>query len=141
MIFCQRHPLDVGIECYFKNFHSKLAYGFELGEIGHFYQTCMKQREYWSPYLANPVTVIQFEKLMADPETEVRRILEFCGLDWHPDCLNFWLERKKIYTDSVGIHRHFEEHLGPLIAGLGGYEKSEHSNLIDEVGKNNGGHN
>ena len=121
LIFCQRNPLDLGIECFFKNFHAKLGYGFDLHEIGHFYQTCLNQRDHWLPYLANPVTFVQFENLISDPESEVSRILEFCELPWESRCLDYWLERKKVYTDGVGIHRHFKEHLTPLIEGLGSY--------------------
>ena len=132
LIFCQRDPLDVGVECYFKNFHSKLGYGFDLAEIGHFYRTCMEQREHWRPYFANPMTVMQFEDLMSDPEREIRRIYDFCGLDWRPEGLDSWLERKKIYTDSVGLHRHFEAHLEPLIEALGPYATTPRQRFIDQ---------
>ena len=63
---------------------------------------------------------------MTEPAVWVRRILEFIGLEWHPQCLDFhqterpiitasfWQVRQRIYQDSVGRWRNYEKFLGEL---------------------------
>jgi hypothetical protein len=74
---------------------------------------------------------VHYEQLVADPEGEVRRLLEYCGLPFEADCLRFYDNRRTvrtisseqvrqpIYTGSVDQWRHYEPWLGPLKAELG----------------------
>ena len=69
---------------------------------------------------------VQYEELVADQEGVSRAIVEFCGLDWDPRCLDFqhndrpvstaslFQVRRKMYTTSIGRWRRYEKHLGPL---------------------------
>jgi hypothetical protein len=71
-----------------------------------------------------------YEKLVADIETESRRLLEFCDLDWQPQCLKFYDNpeasttastvqvRQPVYQSSVGKWRQYREQLAPLIKVL-----------------------
>jgi hypothetical protein len=73
---------------------------------------------------------VEYERLVQDPEPEVRRILEFCGLEFEPACLkshkskraintaSYQQVRKPIYTRSAGRWKNYEKHLGPLIKAL-----------------------
>ena len=70
---------------------------------------------------------VDYEELVADVETQVRRILDFCDLPWEPQCLAFHLNPRVVRTASseqvrqplnaTGVHRwrDYERHLGPLI--------------------------
>ena len=69
---------------------------------------------------------VPYEGLVQDPERWTRRMLEFIGLPWDPQCLQFyeteravitaskWQVRQKINTGSVERWRHYEKHLAPL---------------------------
>ncbi len=73
---------------------------------------------------------VQYEEVVADLERQVRRILEYCELDWEESCLRFHETsrsvktasseqvRKPIYSSSVNTWRHYEPHLGALIETL-----------------------
>jgi hypothetical protein len=69
--------------------------------------------------------------VVADLETQARRIIAYCGLSWHPNCLAFHKTdrpvrtasatqvRQPIYNNAVGRWRVYEQHLGPLLDALG----------------------
>jgi hypothetical protein len=60
------------------------------------------------------------------PEQTMRRIVDFAGLSWHPDCTRFYSNdrdvmtasaeqvRQPIYTTSVNRHRHYLDQLDPF---------------------------
>jgi hypothetical protein len=74
---------------------------------------------------------VQYEDIVADMEGQARRLIDFCGLDWHDACLDFHTNkrsirtasvtqvRQPIYNSSVERWRHYEKHLGPLLDALG----------------------
>jgi hypothetical protein len=69
--------------------------------------------------------------MVDDTETEVRRLLDYCGLPFEDGCLRFYENeravrtasseqvRKPIYRDGVDHFRHYEQWLGPLRQALG----------------------
>ena len=74
-----------------------------------------------------------------DLEGNVRRVLQFCGLDFEPACIEFHRThrqvhsaspeqvRQPIYREGLDQWRHFEAWLGPLKAALGGLDAAEPS--------------
>ena len=72
-----------------------------------------------------------YEKIVEDTETEVRRLLEYCGLPFQESCLRFYENeravrtasseqvRQPVYREAVDHWRHFEPWLGPLKEALG----------------------
>ena len=71
-----------------------------------------------------------YEEVVADLEGQVRRILDYCGLEFEDSCLRFHETersvksasseqvRSPLYSSSVNLWRRYEEHLGPLIESL-----------------------
>jgi hypothetical protein len=74
---------------------------------------------------------VQYEQLIADPEREVRRLLEYCGLPYEAGCLRFHENprvaqtisseqvRLPLYADATDQWRHFRPWLEPLETALG----------------------
>jgi hypothetical protein len=74
---------------------------------------------------------IDYEDTVADQEAQTRRLLDFVGLDFHPDCLKFNESgrvartlsndqvRQPIYKSSTKRYERYHKHLGPLIEALG----------------------
>jgi hypothetical protein len=81
--------------------------------------------------LPGKVLHVQYEELVRDPETNIRRLLEHCGLPFEPACLAFHQTRRSvrtasaeqvrqpIYTSGVGYWHHFARELEPLRHALG----------------------
>ena len=75
---------------------------------------------------------MRYEDLVEHTEREVRRLLDFCELDWHPACLAFERNpapvatasavqvRRPIYRTAVERWRKYERELEPLRKLLGG---------------------
>ncbi|MDH4053113.1 MAG: sulfotransferase, partial [Rubrivivax sp.] len=73
---------------------------------------------------------LSYEDLVADPPAQCRRLLEWCGLPWRDDVLDFHRSRaasttasaaqvrQPIYTSSVKKWRNFERQLQPVVRRL-----------------------
>ena len=74
---------------------------------------------------------VQHEDVVEDLEGSVRRMLEFCGLEFEPQCIEFHKTvrsvrtasseqvRQPIYREGLDQWRNFEPWLGPLREALG----------------------
>ncbi|MCH8221765.1 MAG: sulfotransferase, partial [Proteobacteria bacterium] len=132
VIHSQRHPLDIGLSCYFQNFSAMgMQFAFDLEDIGHYYRAYRRLMDHHRQAISLPMLEIVYEDLIEDFESQVRKLLEFCGLEWDPACLEFHrLERnvitsshaqvrKPVYRDSSGRYKNYLDHLQPLIEILG----------------------
>jgi len=69
--------------------------------------------QHWHAVLPGHILDIQYEDVVASRQEKAREILEFCGIEWHDACLNFYQTdhtvktasaaqvRQPIYTTSV----------------------------------------
>ena len=121
--------------CCFSNFKQLFASGqqftYSFEDIGRYYRTYAELMAHWDWVLPGRVLRVQHEELVADLEPQVRRILDFCGLDFEPACLEFHKTsrrvhtasseqvRKPINTEGLEQWRRFEPWLGPLAQALG----------------------
>ncbi|MGH8318997.1 MAG: tetratricopeptide repeat-containing sulfotransferase family protein [Steroidobacteraceae bacterium] len=121
--------------CCFSNFKQLFASGqqftYSLEDIARYYRTYVELMAHWDRVLPGKVLRVQHEALVADFEPQVRRILDFCGLDFEPACLEFHRTSRRVHTASSeqvrrpinteGLEqwRHFEPWLGPLAQALG----------------------
>jgi hypothetical protein len=72
-----------------------------------------------------------YEDMVDDPEGQIRRLLDYCGLEFEPACLAFHETqravrtpsseqvRRPIFRDGLEQWRHFEPWLEPLKDALG----------------------
>ncbi len=143
IIHCCRHPIDTCLSCYFQNFFRGNYQSFDLEHLGAYYQGYERIMAHWQDVLQIPMLNVQYEELVHDPEPNVRRILDYCNLDWDDRCLQFHTSkrvidtasyqqvRKPIYTKSVNRWKRYEKHIGPLIESLG-LERAEPYELAGE---------
>jgi hypothetical protein len=73
---------------------------------------------------------VDYERLVNNQESESRRIIDWCGLEWEPGCLEFHTSsepaatasaaqvRQAMYTSSVNLWRNYEQQLAPFVAKL-----------------------
>jgi hypothetical protein len=122
--------LDSCYGSYKQLFASGQPFTYDLVEIGEYYLQYQRRMDYWHEVLPGKVLDVQYEKVVADLESQVRRILDYCELDWEDSCLRFHETsrsvktasseqvRRPIYSSSVNTWRHYEPHLGVLIETL-----------------------
>lgn len=131
VIVCRRDLRDVCLSCYFQHFKAPMVWTTDQAELALRARQIDRLLAHWRAVLPLPVLEVQYERLVADLETESRRLVAFLGLDWDPACLDFhrterpvltasvWQVRQPVYGSSVGRWRHYQRHLGPLLEGLG----------------------
>jgi hypothetical protein len=127
IINARRHPLDSCYGSYKQLFAQGQPFTYDLIEIGEYYLQYQRVMDHWHEVLPGKVLDVQYEEVVADLDGQVRRILEYCELDWEDSCLRFHETdrsvktasseqvRQPIYSSSVNSWRHYEPHLGPLI--------------------------
>ena len=131
IIHCRRDPLDNCLSCHMTNFVVAHDYKYELNNLGRFYRIHDRVMAHWKSVLDLPILEVDYEKVVADPEGQARRMVEFVGLPWDDRCVQFHKTkravvtasvaqvRKPIYSSSVQRWRNYEKHLGPLKQVLG----------------------
>jgi Flp pilus assembly protein TadD len=131
ILHLRRHPIDTCLSIYFQNFDAKHVYANDLDDLTHYYREYLRVMEHWRRILpAKTLLEVPYEGLVDDAEGWTRRMLEFIGLSWDPNCLDFhrnertvgtsskWQARQKINRASVERWRHYENFLGPGLRAL-----------------------
>ena len=126
----RRHPMA----CCFSVFKQLFAHGqtfsYSLEEIGRYYRDYVGLMSHWDSVLPGRVLRVDYEAVVEDTEEQVRRMLEYCGLEFERGCLEFYRTertirtasseqvRQPIYRSAVDQWRFYEAHLGPLKESL-----------------------
>jgi tetratricopeptide (TPR) repeat protein len=134
IIDARREPMA----CCFGNFKQLFASGqeftYSLSDIARYYRTYLELMAHWSGVLPGRVLKVTHEAVVDDLEGSVRRILDFCGLDFEPRCVEFYKThrsirtasseqvRQPIFREGLDQWQRFEPWLGPLRAALGDAE-------------------
>jgi tetratricopeptide (TPR) repeat protein len=101
IIHAVRNPMDTGLSCYRQNF-AHLYWSNKLESIADFYALYRETMKFWERVLPPGRMVrIEYEKLVEDPETEGRRLLEACGLEWDAEVLEFFRKGRAVRTASI----------------------------------------
>jgi tetratricopeptide (TPR) repeat protein len=138
IIHCIRDPMDTCVSCYMTHFNQGNAYRYDLTHLGGFYRLYERLMTHWKSVIDLPVLDICYEQVIANPEAQSRKMVEFLSLPWDDRCLSFHKTkracvtasalqvRRPIYGTSIGRWRHYEKHLGPLKAALFGGSENAH---------------
>lgn len=125
-----RHPVDTCYAIYKQLFVDAYPFSYDLVELARYYIAYADLMRHWHAVLPGVVHEVAYESLVADFESEARRIVAYCRLDWQPQCLTFYDNpeasltastvqvRKPVYSSSVGKWRHFRQQLEPLVETL-----------------------
>ena len=126
-INARRDPRDTCLSCYKQLFARGQSFTYDLMELGDYYIEYQRMIDHWHRVLPGRVLDVQYEAVVVDLEGQTRRILEFCGLPWEDACLRYYATeravrtasseqvRRPIYGDAVGVWRHYETELKPLL--------------------------
>ena len=131
IIDARRHPLGCCFSGYKQHFATGQTFTYDLTDLGRYYRDYVELMAHFDAVLPGRVHRVIYEQMVADPETEVRRLLHYCGLDFEAGCLKFHENdravrtasseqvRRPIFTDAAEHWRRFEPWLDPLKAALG----------------------
>jgi tetratricopeptide (TPR) repeat protein len=131
IIDVRRHPMDSCFSTYKQHFAEGQSFSYDLDDLGRYYRCYLSLMDHWDTVLPGKVLHLQYEHLVRDPETHIRRLLTHCGLDFESACLSFHETkrpvrtasaeqvRQPLYASGVGYWKHFETQLEPLRRALG----------------------
>ncbi|MFL6689624.1 MAG: tetratricopeptide repeat-containing sulfotransferase family protein [Alphaproteobacteria bacterium] len=131
IIDARRHPLGCGFAIFKQHFPYGQSFAFDLTEIGRYYRDYVEFMAHFDTVLPGRIHRVFYEDLVADAETQIRRVLDYLGLPFEESCLHFHKTdravltpsaeqvRQPIYTDALEHWRNYEKWLGPLKAALG----------------------
>ena len=131
IIDARRDPMA----CCFSGFKQLFAEGqeftYSLESVGRYYRGYVDLMDYYDQVLPEAVHRVTYENMVADSETEIRKLLEYCGLPFEEACLNFHKTeravktasseqvRQKINTKGLEAWKPYEDYLDPLKEALG----------------------
>jgi tetratricopeptide (TPR) repeat protein len=131
IIDARREPMA----CCFSNLKQLFASGqeftYSITDIARYYRTYLELMRHWELVLPGKVLRVQHEEVVDDLEGNVRRILDFCGLDFEPGCVEFHKTersvrtasseqvRQPIFRDGLDQWKNYEPWLEPLKDALG----------------------
>ncbi len=128
IIACTRDPRDVGVSIFLNLMASPYPWSSSFEDIADHYKAHRDLMEHWDRVLPGKIHHIRYETFVKDFEAEVRRLLDYCELEFDEACLNYsetarsvrtpsaWQVRQPVYTGSVERWRRYESHIGPLQA-------------------------
>jgi tetratricopeptide (TPR) repeat protein len=127
----RRQPMACGFSVFKQLFAHGQNFSYSLEEIGRYYRDYVLLMSHWDAVLPSRVLRVDYEKIVADTDAEVRRVLDHCGLEFEPGCLEFHRTeravrtpsseqvRQPIFRDGLEQWRHYAAHLAPLRDALG----------------------
>lgn len=128
VIHLTRHPLDTCYAIYKTLFFGAYSFSYDLEELAGYYISYHRHMAHWHAVLSGRILDVSYEALVREPETQVRRIIECCGLTWEDSVLAFHRQegpsmtasamqvRQPMYTDSIDSWRRAEARFAPLKA-------------------------
>ncbi len=131
VIHARRNAKDACLSCFFQRF-TEVPFASNLRTLGICYRHYERLMDHWRHVLPKTMYEVDYEDLVRDTEQVARDLLEFCGLNWHSDCLRFfdssrnvqtasnWQVRQPMYQTSIDRYKNYEEFLGPLNDALSG---------------------
>lgn len=131
LIHVRRDPVDTCLSVFARCFQD-VPFSYDLGELGRFYRAYDALVAHWRTVLPQQVWLeVRYDDLVEDFDTQVRRMLAHCGLDWSDRCTAFHETRRPVttasaaqvrrplYRDALRPWRPDADTLRPLLDALG----------------------
>ncbi len=132
IIHVRRDPVDTCLSCFTTLFASHQPYACNLAELGRYYRAYAGLMSHWRAVLPPGMLLeVRYEDVVDDLETQARRMVAHCGLEWDERCLRFDQTqrtvqtasrvqvRQPLYRASVGRAKAYGAMLAPLRQALG----------------------
>ena len=131
IIDARRHPLACCFSAFKQHFARGQSFSYDLEDVGRYYHDYVRLMAHFDTVLPGRIHRVFYERMVADTEGEVRRLLDYCGLPFEDACLRFFENprpvhtasseqvRRPIYREGVDHWRRFAPWLGPLEHALG----------------------
>ena len=127
-IHLRRNPLDTCLSVYLTPFRNSPPFGHRLENIAAAYQEYQRLMDHWHEVIPTERLLdVDYEILATDPEPTIRKMTEFCGIEWSDALLkpndtvrtvqtpSQWQVRQPFYQNSIGRWERYRELLAPIL--------------------------
>ena len=105
IIHCLRDPKDNCLSIFKNFFEGGLDFGYNQKELGTYYNLYLNLMDFWEEKFPNTIYNARYEKIIEDPENEIKNMIKFCNLNWEENCLQFYNNKTPIKTLSTAQAR------------------------------------
>ena len=82
-----------------------MNFSYSENELGRYYNLYKDLINFWKNYSTELFHDVHYENLINDSDNEIKKIINYCNLDWEDRCLDFSKNKNPIKTASVGQAR------------------------------------
>ncbi len=134
MLIALRDPRDVVLSCFMQKvpLNPISSNWLSLADAAEYYARTMHTWLAVRKFTPSPWLEFRYEDVVADLDSQARRILEFLGLPWDDKVLKFYEHAREkavrsptykdvtqpVYNRAVGRWQHYAEHLEPVMETL-----------------------
>jgi predicted Zn-dependent protease len=131
VIDARRHPMACCFSGFKQHFARGQSFSYSLEDIGRYYRDYVELMAAFDEMLPGRIHRVIYESVIENTESEIRGLLDYCGLPFEAACLRFHENqravrtassqqvRQPIFREGLDQWRHFEAWLNPLKLALG----------------------
>ncbi len=128
-----RDPMDTCFSNWRMFFGDASAYSYHLPALAKYCHDYRRALAHWHAVMPGAILDVSYAELVRQPEAALRKVFDFCGLDWEPGCADLARNgaavstpsaaqvRQSVHTRAFGEWRHYEQQLQPLREALNGH--------------------
>ena len=126
IVYTSRMAKDNCLSLYKNLFEGNLNFAYDQKDLGTYYNLHLDLMKFWKKLLPDSFLEVKYESLINDQESEIKKIIKYCDLNWEEQCLSFNKNknpiktvsvaqaRSPIYKDSIKAHKKFSPYLQDL---------------------------
>ncbi len=130
IIHCKRNPKDNILSLYKNDFDDRLNFSYDFKDLFKFYKEYYQLMNLWKTKLGKEIYDVIYEDIIENPETEIKKLLNFCELDFEKECLNFYNNKRPIktvssaqarqplYNKSISSYKNFEKYMKDIFNNI-----------------------
>ncbi len=130
IIHCSRNPKDNILSLYKNDFDDRLNFTYDLNDLTKFYKEYRDLMDFWTKKFQNEIYDANYEKILINPEEEIKKLLKFCDLNYEKNCLNFYKTkrpiktvssaqaRQPIYKSSMSSYQRYEKYMSEFFDNI-----------------------
>jgi tetratricopeptide (TPR) repeat protein len=126
IIDARRNPLDGCFSCFKQFFAKGQHFTYDLDDIARYYKDYERIMLFWNSIFPDSIYKIVYEDVIENPESEVKKLLNYLELDFEESCMDFYKSkrpvktasseqvRQPIYKSGVNYWKNYEDNLTVL---------------------------
>ncbi len=119
IIYCRRDPVDTAWSNFRTLFGTDNLMSYDLDDIALYQHSYHRLMKHWQKLRPGTIFEIRHEELVSQPEQNIKRLLDFCDLEFEEGCL-----LPHISDTAMETAKNYASHLEPWLEKLRGDEKA-----------------